>query len=91
MSTRDEDAKTRRTVLRAGLAAVGGVAAVAARAREQIAQDKVAPAMVQYQPTPKNNQMCSNCVQWAPPNACKIVSGTIAANGWCALFAPKAS
>jgi hypothetical protein len=28
-------------------------------------------------------------VNWEPPNACKIVSGTIDPNGWCIAYAPK--
>jgi hypothetical protein len=67
------------------LAVVGGsVVAVAARA-----QDKIEPKMVQYQTTPKDGAKCSTCVNWEPPNACKIVSGTIDPNGWCIAYAPK--
>jgi hypothetical protein len=89
-----QDNKTRRGVLRAGLAAVGGViAAGGARAAmgSQLAQDKIAPAQVQYQTTPKDGQQCDKCVNWVAPNACKIVSGTIAPQGWCIAFAPKQS
>ena len=97
MTIRDEDRKTRRTVLRAGLAAIGGAAAAAAeaqtqaRAGQRIAQEKIAQQVVQYQDTPKNNQICSACVNFEPPAACKIVVGTINPNGWCIAFAPKAS
>lgn len=87
-----QDNKTRRGILRAGLAAVGGVAAAtAARAAGtvRLAQDKIAPAQVQYQTTPKDGQQCDKCVNWVAPNACKIVSGTIAPQGWCLAFAPK--
>ncbi len=78
------DNSTRRQVLRAGLAAVGTVAAVSARA-----QDKIAQAMVQYQTTPKDGAKCSLCVNWVAPNSCKIVAGTINPDGWCVAFAPK--
>lgn len=86
--------KTRRCVLKAGLAAVGGVAAAGAAqaagaGAQRFAQDKIAPAAVQYQATPKNGQRCDACVNWEPPNACKIVSGTIAPEGWCIAYAPK--
>ena len=93
MTIRDEDRKTRRTVLRAGLAMIGGTAAVAAEAQtgQRIAQEKIAQQVVQYQETPKNNQICSACVNFEPPAACKIVAGTINPNGWCIAFAPKAS
>lgn len=91
MSIRDGDRKTRRTILRGGLAAIGGVAAVAAHAQERLAQDKLAQKAVQYQTTPKDGQMCSICVNFQPPNACKIVEGTINPNGWCIAFGPKSS
>ena len=89
-----QDNKTRRSVLRAGLAAVGGVVVAGgarAAAGSQLAQDKIAPAQVQYQTTPKDGQQCDKCVNWVAPNACKIVSGTIAPTGWCLAFAPKQS
>lgn len=93
MTETNEATSTRRRILKAGLAAVGGVAAVATQAR---AQEKIAPAMVQYQPTPKKDDegkllKCSECVNWEAPNGCKIVSGTIAPDGWCIAFAPKES
>ena len=84
MTKRYDDEATRRQILRAGLAAVGAVAAVSARA-----QDKLTPAMVQYQDTPKDGNKCSGCVNWEPPAACKIVSGTISPEGWCVAYAPK--
>lgn len=89
MTTRDEDQKTRRTILRVGLAAIGGAAASAADAGQRIAQAKLAQKVVQYQEMPKGNQKCSICVNFIPPNACKIVDGTINPDGWCVAFAPK--
>ena len=66
---------------------VGGVAAASAKA-----QDKIAQAQVQYQTTPKDGNKCSTCVNFEdPPNACKIVAGTIDPNGWCIAYAPKES
>jgi hypothetical protein len=82
------DYKTRRQMLRASLAAVGGVVAVTAAAS---AQEKIDPKMVQYQTTPKDGNKCSTCVNFEAPSTCKIVSGTIDPNGWCIAFAPKQS
>lgn len=84
MTTRDD--RTRRHVLRTGLAAVGGVIAVSAKA-----QEKIDPKMVQYQTMPKDGNKCSTCVNFEPPHGCKIVAGTIDPNGWCIAFAPKES
>lgn len=76
---------TRRHVLRAGLGAI----AVAGAAGAAGAQEKLAQNMVQYQDHPKGDQMCSNCVNFLPPNACKIVAGDIKPNGWCIAYGPK--
>lgn len=78
--------KTRRQIFRAGLATVGGVLALSARA-----QEKIDPKLVQYQTTPKDGNKCSACVNFEAPNACKIVSGSIDPNGWCIAYAPKQS
>lgn len=83
-----DDTATRRRILKAGLMAIGGVAAVSATA---VAQEKIAPAMVQYQTTPKDGNKCSACVNFEAPAACKIVSGKIAPEGWCIAYAPKES
>lgn len=82
--TRFDDEATRRQIMRAGLAAVGGVMAVRVKA-----QGKIAQAQVQYQTTPKDGNKCSACVNFEAPNSCKIVAGTIAPEGWCIAFAPK--
>jgi hypothetical protein len=84
VTKRDNSTTTRRTVLAAGLAAIGGVASLRAEAQEKIAQN-----LVQYQATPKDGAQCNKCVNWVEPNACKIVSGTIAPSGWCVAYAPK--
>lgn len=89
MTKETKDIATRRTVLRAGLAAVGGVAAIAATATAARADDKIAQAQVQYQDTPKDGNKCSACVNFEAPDACKIVAGKISPNGWCVAFAPK--
>ena len=76
---------SRRAVLRTGL----GLVAAAGAATAVTAQEKLAQELVQYQKTPKDGAMCSKCVNWAPPNGCNIVAGTIDPNGWCVAYAPK--
>jgi hypothetical protein len=78
---------TRRFVVRAGLGLIGaaGLAATAARAQSA----KADPSTVAYQTKPNNGQQCSTCTSFVAPNACALVSGTIAANAWCELYAPK--
>ena len=89
---------SRRAVLRTGLGVLSAGVATAALAHgmggsesplRRTAQTKIAQAQVQYQTTPKNGQMCSGCVNFEPPNACKIVAGDIVPNGWCVAYAPK--
>jgi hypothetical protein len=86
----EDKSTTRRAALKAGLAIVAGTGAAglaASRARAQ--SSKADPSSVAYQTKPSNGAQCSGCVQWQPPAACAIVSGTIAATGWCELYAPK--
>jgi hypothetical protein len=76
---------TRRAVLQGALAtAIVGGAAGGARA-----QDKAKQGSVQYQEKPKGDQECDKCLQWAPPNWCKVVEGKISPKGWCLLYVPK--
>jgi High potential iron-sulfur protein len=84
MTIRFSNRTTRRQVMRAGLAVVGAVVAPSTEAQEKIAQ-----AMVQYQPTPKDGNKCSTCVNFEAPASCKIVAGSISPNGWCIAYAPK--
>jgi hypothetical protein len=85
MTRRHEEATTRRLILRAGLAAVGGIIAAAGAG----AQEKIPQAQAQYQSTPKDGNKCIACVNFEAPASCKIVAGTISPNGWCVAFAPK--
>ena len=83
----DTSNKSRRAVIRTGLGlvAAGTVAVAGARAQDQ----KIAQALVQYQPTPKDGVVCVNCANWVAPNACKIVEGVINPQGWCIAYGPK--
>jgi hypothetical protein len=74
----------RRVILQGALAAIVGGAAAAARA-----QSKAKQSLVQYRDNPKGGQQCDNCLQWEPPNACKVVEGKINPKGWCAVYLPK--
>ncbi len=42
-----------------------------------------------YQTHPKGPQRCQICLQFKPPNACKIVQGQITSQGWCQYFAAR--
>jgi hypothetical protein len=74
----------RHAALAAGVGAVLGAAAAAPAA----AAVKFSQKMAQYRPTPRGAQTCANCVQFQPADACKVVEGAVAPNGWCALYSP---
>jgi hypothetical protein len=79
-------ASSRRALIRAGVALA---TLAAARAQEQ---EKMAPALVRYQPTPSADSpedICAKCVNWVAPDGCRIVAGPISPNGWCVAFAPN--
>jgi hypothetical protein len=50
---------------------------------------KASQKIVKYQDTPKGDQRCENCVQFEAPSSCKTVDGTVAAQGWCMVYAKK--
>ncbi len=77
---------------RALLQAVGtSSAAAAARAwgPQELAQSQVSKAEAMYKDQPKGIQRCAICLNFAPPDACRLVAGTISPNGWCMFFAGK--
>jgi hypothetical protein len=88
MSTTGSGRMSRRIVLRHTALALGAVASAVAATRAE-AQQKIAPAVVRYQPQPKGQQRCDNCVHFQPPNACQFVQGEISPSGWCSLYAAK--
>jgi hypothetical protein len=80
----DRSRMSRRSLL-AGAAAIAG-AGLSATAS---AEDKVSEQDAKYQSAPKGQQRCEICLQFEPPNQCKIVRGPIVSNGWCQFFAPR--
>jgi hypothetical protein len=68
----------------AGAAIIQGLGSRLADAQAKVAQNTVA-----YQDKPKDAQRCDGCSSFQPPNACKMVEGTISPQGWCSLFTKK--
>jgi hypothetical protein len=66
-----------------------GIAAVGMTVRRAHAQQKLSQDTAKYQDRPKEQQSCTGCANFQPPNACKFVQGRISPNGWCLLFATK--
>jgi hypothetical protein len=83
---------SRRQVLTIAAGAVGasitGTAAVIGTSTPAQAA-KVSQKIVKYQDTPKGEQRCENCVEFEAPSTCKTVDGTVAAQGWCTVYAKK--
>lgn len=84
---------SRRQFVGTGLGLAAGLALVGT-ARAQAVLEKSAVNYVDQTPNPE--QVCSNCVFWLPGadpagvGACSMVQGEIAAEGWCAIWAPQA-
>jgi len=49
----------------------------------------IAKSEAKYQDRPNGIQHCEICLQFQPPNRCKLVQGDISPNGWCQFFAAK--
>jgi hypothetical protein len=77
---------TRRRLIASG-AAAAVIGSSVATSRATAGAHKLSPADISYQPTPKAGQRCDLCVNWRPPDGCKVVDGAISPSGWCPLFA----
>lgn len=85
-------ALSRRSILRKVALTAGGAATlgtVIGGNRSAEAQTKVALSVVGYQSTPHEGQACDNCLQFQPPNACKVVEGVVSPAGWCKVYVKK--
>jgi hypothetical protein len=61
-----------------------------ARAEGELSEaQKITHAYAKYQPTPNGQQRCEICLQFEPPDHCKIVRSPISATGWCQYFAAR--
>jgi hypothetical protein len=84
---------SRRQVLTIAAGAAGAsvtvAAAVIGASTTAQAAAKASQKTVKYQDTPKGEQRCENCMQFEAPSTCKTVDGTVAAEGWCMVYAKK--
>ena len=90
-STSRQGQLSRRSLLKSTPLVAGAVASlgVAGTMNKANAQTKLTHAVAKYQDTPHGNQQCSNCANFEPPSACKIVQDPISPNGWCQFYGPK--
>jgi len=88
------DPLSRRALLESAGLAIAVLSTVGA-ARRALADDEIKEADkikqtdAHYQRFPKGPQRCQICLQFTPPDKCKIVQGPISPQGWCQFFAAK--
>jgi hypothetical protein len=74
---------SRRLLLRS---AAGATGVLAAAINPALAQPKISKIAVNYQDHPDGDKRCDKCIQFQPPDACKMVEGTISPQGSCRIF-----
>ena len=72
-----------------GILIAGGEVSPTAADEEIKEADKIKQTDAHYQRFPKGPQRCQICLQFVPPDKCKIVQGPIFPQGWCQFFAAK--
>ena len=61
-----------------------------ARAQPELSEaQKITHADAKYQSTQNGQQRCEICLQFEPPDHCKIVQSPITPHGWCQYFAAR--
>jgi hypothetical protein len=66
--------------------AIGAAGVLGARPNLAAAQPKISKVAVNYQDHPDGDKRCDKCVQFQPPDACKVVDGSISPQGSCRIF-----
>ena len=88
---------TRRTLLK-GAAALASIAVISVAGTAHAQQKLLEKSAVKYQDTPKDGKDCVSCMHFVAGSTvsgagavgtCKIVSGGIAAAGYCLAFTRK--
>lgn len=82
---------SRRDLFKVAAGAAGAVAIATVAGTQAFADNKMAKTAAQYQTTPHSGQSCGKCQNYvAASSTCKVVEGSVSANGWCSLYAAKA-
>jgi len=76
---------SRRSLLAGTIGAVGILGGAPNLAT---AQPKISKVAVNYQDHPDGDKRCDKCVQFQPPDSCKVVEGAISPQGSCRIFVP---
>jgi hypothetical protein len=81
---------SRRGVLEGSVAIATALAVAPVSAEVELSEEqKITHGDAKYQMTPNGQQRCEICLQFEPPDRCKIVRTPISANGWCQFFAAR--
>jgi hypothetical protein len=86
-STLQSDGLSRRVILLRSVGCAAGAAASLLPLKHAAA--KMSQKSVAYQDSPKDDQQCSNCSLFQPPNACTLIDGEVSPAGWCKFWVKK--
>ena len=78
---------SRRALLQ-GAAGAAGAMTLGANPKPAASAPKMSQKVVAYQDHPNGDKRCDKCVQFQPPDACKVVEGVISPQGSCRIFMP---
>jgi hypothetical protein len=76
----------RRALWRYAVNMAGAATIVFASPKAATAAPKISKKAVAYQDHPDGAKECDKCVQFQPPDACKMVEGPINPHGSCRIF-----
>jgi hypothetical protein len=82
-------AKSANLSRRSLLGAIGAVGILGATPNPATAQPKISKVAVNYQDHPDGDKRCDKCIQFQPPDTCKMVEGAISPQGSCRIFILK--
>jgi hypothetical protein len=68
---------------------IGAAGILGATANQTKGQPKISKVAVNYQDHPDGDKRCDKCAQFQPPDACKVVEGSISPQGSCRIFILK--
>jgi hypothetical protein len=77
---------SRRALLFRVVTTVGAAALFSVAAGDANGQPKISKKAVAYQDHPEGDRRCDKCIQFQPPDGCKIVDGQISPQGCCRIF-----
>jgi hypothetical protein len=86
-----ENQTQRRQFLKIGGAALAMIPVMLVSGRADAATNAAMRTALKYQGKPLDDKSCANCMQFVPPNGCKIMVGDteISPQGYCTAWVKK--